>query len=114
MWVIYVEGEVWMAAYKIFSAIPIISWLLQSDSLCRRQCELAQIRPGLLFCAAAAEFELLIHCCWVFLLHSTNIGGFVRVLAIDRDGALSILITDILFLISQLCDRSDKLMIVVV
>ena len=61
--VIYAEVEVCIDPYKIFWAIPIISWLLQSDSLCHRQCELAQIRPGLLFCAAAGEFELLIHCC---------------------------------------------------
>ena len=91
-------------------AIPIIiNLLLQSDSLCRRLCELGRIRPVLLFCAAGGEFELLIRCCWVFLLHSTSIGGFVRVLVIDRDAALSILIIDILFLIGQLSDRADRL-----
>ena len=39
--VIYAEGEVCMALYKIFWTIPIIiiSWRLQNDSLCRRQCE---------------------------------------------------------------------------
>ena len=56
--VIYAEGEVCIAPYQIFSAIPIIiSWLLQSDSLCRRQCELAQIRPGLLFAPQQANLS---------------------------------------------------------
>ena len=43
---------------KDFCTIYIIfNWLLQSDSLCRRLCELAPIRLGLLFCAQQADLS---------------------------------------------------------